>query len=173
MIGTLRVNNVRGIRNHDSIVIRKTFFSFEATCTELTQSNDSQNLLFQFQRPISHKRAWILLSARRLMVFDICMRFQDDPCKNNMSPNHKGSVADPEGAQGVQATPYRRPPRYSISYENEIIWSQWDQIISLLRDIFKKNVIESAKRTPFIHLNPFPEILELPMRDIMNTCTTD
>ena len=39
--------------------------------------------------------------------------------------------------KGVRATPHP-PPRYQISYENEIIWSQWDQIISF-HEIFKIN----------------------------------
>ena len=38
---------------------------------------------------------------------------------------------EPEGDQGVRLNhPPPPPPRFWITHENEIIWSQWDQIIS-------------------------------------------
>ena len=47
---------------------------------------------------------------------------------------HVATVAEPEGIQGVRLKPLPSPV-FLISYENEIIWSQWDQIISFSLDI--------------------------------------
>ena len=46
---------------------------------------------------------------------------------------YKASVAGPEGVQGDRSTPSlpaAPPPPFLISYENEMIWFQGDQIIS-------------------------------------------
>ena len=40
------------------------------------------------------------------------------------------AVADPEGAQGIRLKPPSSPTVLNIQW-NEIIWSQWDQIISV------------------------------------------
>ena len=40
------------------------------------------------------------------------------------------------GFRGFAWTPF--PPKFYVSYENEIIWSHWDQIISFSWNIFKE-----------------------------------
>ena len=45
------------------------------------------------------------------------------------------TVADPEGVQCSLVPSSPLGPNFLISYENEIIWSQWDQIILFLSDI--------------------------------------
>ena len=58
-------------------------------------------------------------------------------------------------------------PRFLISYENEIIWSQWDQIISFSWDIEEKwdKISKANPHTPLYILiwTPFPEILDSPL----------
>ena len=44
-------------------------------------------------------------------------------------------MADPKRVRGVRLNPAYSPLFLNISYENEIIWSQWDQIISFSGDI--------------------------------------
>ena len=48
------------------------------------------------------------------------------------------AVADPEGFQGPPPPTPPPCPRLKISYENEIIWSYWDQIISFSWDVSEK-----------------------------------
>ena len=55
------------------------------------------------------------------------------------------SVADQEGVQGVHSNPPLRP-NYFIFMGN-----------------FRKNYEKSRKRTPFVNLNPSPEILDPPL----------
>ena len=54
--------------------------------------------------------------------------------KNVTPPLLLRTVADPEGLSGFARTPLHAL-RFLISYENEIIWSQCDQIISFSWDI--------------------------------------
>ena len=66
-------------------------------------------------------------------------------------------MADPEGVQVVRSNPLPPPPpRFYISYGNEIICSQWNKLV-LFHGIFKKNEIKSEKRTPclYTHEHPF------------------
>ena len=67
------------------------------------------------------------------------------------------AVADKEGVQriqGVRRTPFHPTPfRFKISYQNEIIWSQRDQIIPFSWDTYEKcDKISKANPNTFIHI---------------------
>ena len=73
-------------------------------------------------------------------------------------------------SRGVRLNPPPRPP-FLISYENEIIWSQWDQIISFSWDIQEKwDKISKANPHTFIHMNPLSRNPGSTPGKLENTC---
>ena len=98
-----------------------------------------------------------------------CVQFMHTGCQCGPRPHLKQSAMGTicqwriqRGFRGFTQTPLPAPS-FEISYRNEIIWSQWDQVISFSWDIQEKwDKISKAKPPPllytshsFIHINPF------------------